>query len=189
MRPSGNSIRYDKERQDLYEFCAGRNIGIDVMKAYGGGDLLNAELSPFGKAFTPVQALNYALTRPAVAAVMVGCRDTGQIAEALTWCSASAEARDYSRVFAGLNAKSWNGHCLYCGHCAPCPQGINIADVNKYLNLALAQNEVPETVQNHYRLLKHHASECIQCGLCEKRCPFQVAVRAKMKEAVRIFGF
>ncbi len=54
---------------------------------------------------------------------------------------------------------------------------------------ALAQNEVPETVQNHYRLLKHHASECIQCGLCEKRCPFQVAVRAKMKEAVRIFGF
>ncbi len=188
LRPFGGHISYDKQRQDLYELCAAKNIGIDVMKAYGGGDLLNARLSPFGKAFMPVQALNYALTRPAVAAVMVGCDSIEQIAEALAWCGASAEEKDYSWVFAGLDARSWSGHCLYCGHCAPCPKGINIADVNKYLNLALAQEEVPATVRDHYRLLKHHASECIGCGACESRCPFQVSVREKMKEATRIFG-
>jgi len=188
LRPSGGRITYDAERQKLYELCARENVGIDVMKVYGGGDLLNANLSPFGKAFTPVQALNYALTRPAVAAVMVGCRDVGQMKAALAWCSAIPAERDYTRVFVGLDAKSWSGHCLYCGHCAPCPKKIDIAAVNKYLNLAIARGEVPETVREHYKLLKHHASDCIQCGVCEKRCPFQVDVRNKMKAAVRVFG-
>lgn len=188
LRPSGRQIKYDEERQKLYELCARKNIGVDVMKAYGGGDLLNARLSPFGKAFTPVQALHYALTRPAVAAVMVGCRNVADIQAALAWCSASAAERDYTRVLDGLDAKSWQGHCLYCGHCAPCPKEIDIASVNKYLNLALAQGEVPPTVRDHYRLLKHHASECIQCGACEKRCPFSVPVRTKMKQAAGLFG-
>ena len=80
------------------------------------------------------------------------------------------------------------GHCMYCGHCAPCPKGLSVANVNKFLNLALAQGEVPETVREHYRLLPHHASECIACGACEKRCPFGVPVREKMKQASRLFG-
>lgn len=37
-------------------------------------------------------------------------------------------------------------------------------------------------------MLKHHASECIQCGACEKRCPFSVPVRTKMKQAAGLFG-
>ena len=35
------------------------------MKAFGGGDLLRADLSPAGRALTPLQCLHYALTRPA----------------------------------------------------------------------------------------------------------------------------
>lgn len=53
---------------------------------------------------------------------------------------------------------------------------------------APAQGEIPPTVRDHYRLLKHHASECIQCGACEKRCPFSVPVRTKMKQAAGLFG-
>ena len=40
-----------------------------------------------------------------------------------------------------------------------------------------------------YKALKHHASECVQCGQCEGRCPFNVAIREKMKEAVKVFGY
>lgn len=64
-------------------------MGIDAMKVYGGGDLLNAENSPFGKAMTPVQCIKYALTRPGVASVMVGCRTQDEIRAALDWCGAS----------------------------------------------------------------------------------------------------
>lgn len=189
LNPEKNEIQYDKDRLDFYELCARKNIAIDVMKPYGGGNLLNADISPFGKAFTPVQALHYVLTRPGVAAAMVGCQNIDQIAQALAWCTASPEQKDYAREFHEINAKSWIGHCLYCGHCAPCPQNINIADVNKYLNLALAQTEIPLTVKDHYRLLKHHAGECIRCGVCEMRCPFRVSVREKMQQAVKVFGY
>ena len=51
-----------------------------------------------------------------------------------------------------------------------------------------AQNTVPETVREHYAVLEHHASECIGCGACEKRCPFSVKVRENMAEAVKTFG-
>ncbi len=176
------------DREALYELCARSGVGIDVMKVYAGGDLLKADQSMFGRALTPVQALNYALTRPAVAAVMVGCRSVAEIAAALAWCDATESEKDYSTVLAGLEKCSWSGHCMYCGHCAPCPRAIPVADVNKYLNLAIAQKSVPETVREHYRLLPHHASECIRCGACEKRCPFGVAVREKMALAMRTFG-
>ena len=44
----------DPDRERLYELCERTGVGIDAMKVYGGGDLLNAENSPFGKAMTPV---------------------------------------------------------------------------------------------------------------------------------------
>lgn len=35
--------------------------------------------------------------------------------------SAPAEERDYAAAFVALPKISWVGHCMYCGHCAPCP--------------------------------------------------------------------
>lgn len=179
----------DPDREQLYELCERMNVGIDVMKAYGGGDLLSEENSPFGRAMTPVQAIEYALTRPAVAAVMVGCKNREEIAAALAWCEASSEERDYTPVLAGLEQFSWKGHCMYCGHCAPCAAGIDIASVNKFYNLTLAQGEIPETVREHYKALAHHASECIECGGCETRCPFGVEIVAAMHKASERFGY
>ena len=71
----------DPERADLYEACQRLGVGITVMKAFGGGDLLSAELSPAGKALTALQCLHYALTRPAVASVMSGARTVQELRE------------------------------------------------------------------------------------------------------------
>ena len=160
-----------------------------MMKAFAGGNLLDKKLSPFGCALTPVQCLDYALTRPGVAAVMCGCRTLEELKVCLSWCDADEKARDYSTVLSSQKKFTWSGQCMYCGHCAPCPKGIKVADVNKFLNLAAAHSEIPETIREHYAALAHHASDCIQCGACEKRCPFQVPVRQKMTEAASRFGF
>ena len=77
---------------------------------------------------------------------------------------------------------------MYCGYCAPCPQGIAVADVTKFLNLAAAQGEVPETIREHYALLPAGAGACIACGACEKRCPFQVPIMENMRRAAALFG-
>lgn len=79
----------DADREKLYETCERLGVGIDVMKVYGGGDILNELDSPFGRALTPVQAINYALTRPAVAAVMLGCKSIDEMKATIAWCTAS----------------------------------------------------------------------------------------------------
>lgn len=77
---------------------------------------------------------------------------------------------------------------MYCSHCAPCPKQIDVASVTKFLNLAKAQGDVPETVREHYHALGHYAGDCIQCGACEKRCPFAVRIIENMKQAKELFG-
>lgn len=116
----------DPDRERLYELCARTGTGIDVMKVYGGGDLLRDDLSPFGRALTPVQCIDYALARPGVAAVMAGCRSRDELDAALAWCDAAPAERNYAEVLAGLDRFSWQGHCMYCGHCAPCTAFRNV---------------------------------------------------------------
>ena len=180
-------VNMDPQRQELYETCQRLGVGITVMKAFGGGDLLS-EYSPAGKALTLYQCLNYALTRPGVASVMSGARTLEELKTSIAYEDAPESARDYAEAFASLPKISWKGHCMYCGHCAPCPAGIDVASVTKFLNLAKAQGSVPETVREHYAVLDHHAGECVACGGCEKRCPFGVPVIENMQKAAEIFG-
>lgn len=181
-------VNMDPEREALYETCSRLGVAITVMKAFGGGDLLDEELSPAGKALTVNQCLHYALTRPGVAAVMSGAHTVDELEKCLEYTTAADVEKDYADAFAALPKISWEGHCMYCGHCAPCPQGIDVAAVTKFLNLTKAQNSVPETVREHYAALRHHAGECVKCGACEKRCPFKVTVIQNMQEAVKVFG-
>ncbi|MBQ9629816.1 MAG: aldo/keto reductase, partial [Synergistaceae bacterium] len=172
----------DPEREKLYEACQRMGVGITVMKCFGGGDLLNAELSPAGAALTVNQCIAYALSRPAVSCVLAGAHSVEELNLSADYENASESERDYALALASFPKISWEGHCMYCSHCAPCPKKIDIASVTKFLNLAQAGKNLPETVREHYAVLEHHAGECIQCGACEKRCPFNVKIRENMKE-------
>ena len=179
----------DPKREELYETCQRMGVGITVMKAFGGGDLLSDKYSPAGKAMTALQCIHYALTRPAVAAVLAGVHSREQLQASIDYEYASQEEKDYAKVFADFPRISWEGYCMYCGHCAPCPKGIQVAAVTKFLNLCKAQGGVPETVREHYAALSAHAEDCIECGACEKRCPFAVSVLENMRKAKEIFGY
>ena len=98
------------------------------------------------------------------------------------------EEKNYTAVLAGTPKFSLNGHCMYCNHCLPCPSHIDIAQVNKYLDMVLAEGKLSPTVAEHYKSLTKTAGDCIQCGACEKRCPFAVPIVERMKQAVSFFG-
>ena len=186
---SGELTNMDPDRQKLYETCQRLGVGITVMKCFGGGDLLDAELSPAGVALTPNQCIHYALSRPGVACVLAGAHSVEQFNQAVAYEDATAEEKDFALTFASFPKISWQGHCVYCSHCAPCVKAIDIAYVTKFLHLAEVQGTMPETVREHYAALSHHAGECIQCGVCETRCPFSVKIRDNMKRAKEIFGY
>ena len=170
------------DRAELYQLCEQRGVGITVMKGYAGGRLFSAGTSPFGVALTPAQCIHYALTRPAVASILAGYDTPEHVLEAVAYETASEKERDYASTLAGAPHHAYSGQCTYCGHCAPCPKGIDIAMVNKLYDLAVMQPQIPESIRGHYQALSAGAEDCIACGSCEERCPFGVPVIARMEK-------
>lgn len=174
-------------REELYRYCELHGVGITVMKSLAAGALLSDKTSPFGRAMTVQQCMHYALSRPGVASVLVGMQSPEQVADCLRYETMTQEELDYSFLFAAEPKFSMQGRCMYCNHCLPCAKHINIAQLSKYLDMALLDGVTP-TLQGHYDALEHHAGECIACGRCETQCPFDVPIMQRMKKAEELFG-
>ncbi len=177
----------DPMRAKLYRLCEQKGVGITVMKTLGAGKLLSKEHTPFGQPLTAAQCIHYALTRPAVASTMLGCKTRAEVEDAMRYLTLSDEERDYSAII-GTASKNFKGSCVYCNHCLPCPSEIDIAAVNKYLDIArLNEGHIPPSIRSHYHSLGHHGDECIACGSCEGRCPFGVSIIDNMAKAAELF--
>lgn len=178
------SIGSGSERYALYTRCAKEGVGISVMKPFNAGQLLDAKKSPFHRALTPAQCVQYALDRPGVLTVLPGAAGIEGLKQILSYLDASAEERDYS-IIGSFTPDETKGICVYCKHCQPCPAGIDIGLVNKYYDLAKLGDSL---AAEHYRTLEKNAADCVQCGHCNSRCPFSVDQMARMKEIEAYFG-
>lgn len=173
-----------EERAGVYRRCEAEGIGISVMKPFSGGQLLDASISPFGEALTQYQCIQYALDRPGVLTVLPGISSVEQVEHLLGFFTASEEERDYS-IIGSFSPADAVGKCVYCNHCKPCPAGLDIGLINKYYDLAKNGDTM---AAEHYAGLDYHASDCIQCGHCDSRCPFSVTQTARMREIAEYFG-
>ena len=178
----------DPDRAKLYRICEENDVGITVMKGFAGGRLFDEKRSPFGVRLSPVQCIHYALTRPAVSAIMCGYDTKEQVDQAVAYETALDVEKDYASVLSNAPFHSYRGECTYCGHCKPCAAQLDIAMINKFYDLATMQPEVPATVRSHYEALEHTASECIGCHACESRCPFGVPIAERMQKTTELFG-
>ncbi len=175
-------------RAALYKSCAANGVGITVMKTFGGGMLFNPKLSAFGKPLSPNNLIAYALDRPAVASVMIGCQTTDEVKWALSYENATADERDYVSALAGTSLFGQTKWCVYCNHCLPCPVKIDVAQVNRLLDQLNSCAGDASDVRAKYAALDKNAGDCIECGLCESRCPFGVRVTERMKSANAAFS-
>ena len=177
------AIGEGSERYQLYTRCEKEGVGISVMKPFNAGQLLDAKKSPFRRALSPAQCIQYALDRPGVLTVMQGAADIDELKQNLAFLDASREERDYS-VIGSFTPDGTRGKCVYCKHCHPCPAGLDIGLINKYYDLALLGDTL---AREHYLTLEKHASDCIQCGHCNSRCPFHVQQKERMTEISEYF--
>lgn len=178
----------DPKRAALYKLCTQKQIGITVMKSLGAGKLLSPEHTPFSKPLTVSQCIHYALSRPSVSSVLLGCKTADEIRDTMKYFNLDDSQRDYSRILSDVH-NDFKGSCVYCSHCQPCPVGIDIASVNKYLDIARLNTEnIPPSIKSHYSSLSHNGSECIGCGSCENRCPFDVPIMKNMEVASKLLN-
>lgn len=173
-------------RARLYELCESKGVAITTMKTLGAGRLLSKGFTPFSRPLTVGQCIHYALTRPAVVSAMIGCKTRNEVLEAVRYLDLSDEQRDYSTALEGFK-ETMNAKCVYCNHCLPCPVQIDIAATTKLLDIALLEGNVTPALREKYDMLAHKPSECISCGSCEEKCPFNVKVIDNMNKAASLF--
>jgi uncharacterized protein len=190
LKEAGSKPVYS--RRGLFLECERSGVAIVAMKPYGGGWVFRPE-NPSGIVLTPVQCLQYALSQPGVAVVVPGCKTPAEMTAALAWLEATDQEKDYSLI---LGETGWKlaGTCMYCNHCLPCPAGIDIAATTRLLDAARKEGgqarteALTQALSAAYDRLPASAGTCVECGECEKRCPFGVEVQSNMKEAAAAFG-
>jgi len=119
---------------------------------------------------------------------------------------ASDEEKDFSSIITEFQ-EDLKGNCVYCNHCLPCPVGIDIGRIIQMVDKAMYN--ISDDLKGDYKTLRKKinfyypgrirtsrsqfkglsikASECVECGVCMERCPFDVDVISKMKLAVKLF--
>lgn len=172
------------ERLNLYQRCEANGVAISVMKAFSGGQLLDAKTSPFGQPLTEYQCIQYVLDRPGVVTVLPGIRNCEDLKRLMGFLDATPEEKDYA-VLGTFTPQEIKGICVYCNHCQPCPAGLDVGLINKYYDLSVSGDEL---ARNHYTNLEKKAADCISCGHCDKRCPFHVKQVERMQSIQKYFG-
>ena len=70
----------------------------------------------------------------------------------------------------------------------PCTVGIDIPN-NFLMANYLRKYDLADWARGRYAGLAHHAGECVECGACESRCPYQLPIREMLKGVAAEFGY
>ena len=77
--------------------------------------------------------------------------------------------------------------CRRCNYCAPCSAGISIPGVF-LMEGYLSRYGLEDWARMRYAGMAKTAGDCIECGVCETRCPYQLPIREMMKSVAQKFG-
>jgi uncharacterized protein len=166
--------------QELLDACREHGKGFVAMKPFGGGKIFNQSKITV----TPVQCISYVLTEDCVSSTVPGVKDLSQLQASLKYSNASRTEKYFEPLLKDLYQLSL-GECMYCNHCQPCPENINIGVMMMLLDSGLA--EMSDDLKNQYREQAAKASDCLACGACSERCPLKVDVIEKMKQTAKLF--
>lgn len=167
----------ETQGEELITQCAKNNIGFIGMKPLAGGAITDA-----------VTALRFIISNPNVSVVIPGMADITEIAQnvAATANTMSLTPQEKERI-AKIKSELGTNFCRRCNYCAPCTVEINIPAVFLFEGYYSRYN-LKDWAKNRYAELKKTASDCIGCGACEDRCPYQLPIRDMLKKAAQVMG-
>ena len=167
----------ETQGEELIAQCAKRNIGFICMKPLAGGAIEDATV-----------AMRFAVSNPNVSVMIPGMADISEIAQnaAATANTAPLTEQETEKIAAIREALGTN-FCRRCNYCAPCTAGINISAVFLFEGY-YSRYDLKDWARDRYAQLPKTASDCIGCGICETRCPYQLPIRQMLKKAAQTMG-
>ena len=167
----------ETQGQDLIARAAEKGVGFIAMKPLAGGAIEDATL-----------ALRFILANPNVSVVIPGMADPAELTQNLAACEdRSALSAEETAKMDAIRKELGTNFCRRCNYCAPCTVGISIPNVFLFAGY-LNRYGLGDWARSRYAGLPHKASDCVECGVCETRCPYQLPIRQMMHKAAEDFG-
>jgi len=164
------------EKKTVLNTCVEHGLPVIAMKVFWGGRLLSQDDGVQAK---PIQCVHYALKQPSVEVALCGVSKVEEVKALDRFWGASDTDKDFLKIIADQEAmEAVVEGCVYCNHCLPCPQGIDIAEINRIGDIAALR--ITPQLSLKYGRLEAKASDCIECGACSEKCPFGVDVIDRM---------
>ena len=147
------------------------------MKPLAGGAIEDANL-----------ALRFICANPDVSVVIPGMYDLKEIDMNLEAVENEAPlTADEITKMNTIREELGSNFCRRCNYCQPCSAGINISAVFLFQGY-LDRYGLGEWATDRYHAMPVKAGDCIDCGICEPRCPYNLPIREMLKDAAKKFG-
>ena len=167
----------EDQARELIARCAERNIGFICMKPLAGGAIENATL-----------ALRYICANPDVTVVIPGMAAPEELAQNVAAVAdASPLTEQEKQAMEQIRKELGTQFCRRCNYCQPCTVGINISGCFLFEGYHKRYG-LQQWAQSRYATLDKTASDCIECGACEERCPYNLPIRQMLKSVAKEFG-
>lgn len=169
--------------------AARHRVGVVAMKVMAGGE--RQDLSSFlstGKSLAGAK-IKWVLRDRRVSGIISEMLSFAHLEENLAAAGQPFTFHERFRLRNDVNRYS-DEYCRMCGACAPaCPRGIPIADILRYRLYYTGYRKAAMARYAYGRLPRDvNAAACLDCGACESRCPYNVAIRTNLKQAHRLLA-
>ena len=163
--------------EELIAKCKDQNIGFIDMKPLAGGALEDATL-----------ALRFVCANPNVSVTIPGMAEPRELEQNLAAVADAAPlSGDELAKIDAIRKELGTQFCRRCNYCAPCTVGIAIPNVFLFEGY-LSRYGLEDWARGRYEAMAKTASDCIECGACEPRCPYGLPIRQMLKAAAGKFG-
>lgn len=166
----------EDQADEIFKEANKNGIGIIVMKPLAGGAIDNAKL-----------AIKYILSKDYIDVVIPGMDSVDQVIENTSVLNNLNITNEENLEIKDIIEKLGNRFCRRCEYCMPCPVGINIP-MNFLLEGYYSRYNLKEWSKDRYKSLDVNASNCIECGKCESKCPYELPIREMLKDVSNILG-
>ncbi len=167
----------EDQAQEQIALCAKKDIGFICMKPLAGGAIDDAPL-----------ALRYILENDAVSVVIPGMASETEAEQNLLAAENAQPLSEQEKAkLQQIRDSLGTQFCRRCNYCAPCSVGIPISGVF-LMEGYYSRYQLQDWAKVRYSAFAKKASDCIDCGICEERCPYQLPIRQMLKKAKDVFG-
>ena len=167
----------ETQGEELIRQCTEKNIGFIDMKPLAGGAIEDATL-----------ALRFLCANENVTVVIPGMAEIKEAEQNVAAVENTAPLTAEELAAMDAIRKDLGTHfCRRCNYCAPCSAGISIPAVF-LMEGYLSRYGLEDWARMRYNGMEKTASDCIDCGVCETRCPYQLPIREMMKSVAGKFG-